>query len=256
MTSSLPGAWSLIVDSWNAFVKHWSTTVQYAAWLVPVAVIQQAYLLFPDQDARNAVMVLGFLVSALMGIWVTVRLYQVILALEGGQAVNAKTTAAAMLLVIPLALLGIVQMFATLGGLVLLILPGIYVGVRLAFSQLFLIEDGVTFQGTFGDKAKTTFRAIGAAISQSWEKTKDRFWPIFGRQLAAGLLFVILTMVVAGVAIAIVTLLVGGGANLDRIGNTPIGDFLLSLVNTLVQVAIISLMMVFQVKLYRALKRA
>jgi len=256
MTSSLPGAWSLIVDSWNAFIKHWSTTVKYTAWFLLVTAIQQAYLLFPAQSGRGLVVFLSFAISALIGVWVSIRLYQALLALDAGQSVSAKTTAAAMGLVLPLAALGIVQLFATLGGLVLLILPGIYVGVRLSFSQLFLIEEGVKLQGGLMDKVTMTFRAVGAAISQSWDKTKGRFWGVFGRQLAAGILFVIFTIIVGGVAIALVTLLVGGQAKLNTIGQAGVGQFLLSLVNALVQVALVAAMATFQVKLYKAVKKA
>lgn len=244
------------MDSWNAFVKHWSTTVKYTAWFVLVAAIQNMYLLFPEDAGRGSMMVCGFLLSGLVGVWVSVRLYQAILALEDGQSVSAKTTATAIALVIPLAVLGIVQMFAVLGGLVLLILPGIYVGVRLAFSQLFLIEGGVKFQGSFSENVLATFRAVGAAISQSWEKTKGIFWPVFGRQLAGAILFLILTLIASAVVVSVVTLLVGGTENLNRLDETAMGAFLLGLANALVQVAFVAVMAVFQVKLYRAVKKA
>jgi hypothetical protein len=62
---------------------------------------------------------------------------------------------------------------ATIGGLILLVIPGIYIGVRLAVSIEALVVEG---------------RRGTQAMSRSWELVGGRWWHAFGTLLVAGLL--------------------------------------------------------------------
>jgi hypothetical protein len=62
---------------------------------------------------------------------------------------------------------------ATIGGLILFIIPGIYIGIRLAVSIEALVVEG---------------RRGTQAMGRSWELVGGRWWHAFGTLLVAGLL--------------------------------------------------------------------
>jgi hypothetical protein len=67
--------------------------------------------------------------------------------------------------ILPMVGLLILTGAATLLGLLLLIVPGVILAVRWWIVVPILLAEDVT---------------VGAAMRQSWERTADRFWPIFG----------------------------------------------------------------------------
>jgi hypothetical protein len=241
MTSSLPGAWSLIVDSWNAFLKHWSTTVQYSAWMILVVAHQQIAFFFPEESGMWWIaLLIGSIASIALAVWASIRLYQVVLAIDGGRAVDVKTTATAATLILPFLLVGLLEGLAVFGALLLLVIPGIYVGVRLAFSKFAVLEQGLRGR---------------AALVASWNMTKDKFWAIFGRQLAGGVVFGLGFIVAILVLMMILSLFIGGEAMKDLNDASGPSSFLFGLGNGILQAAIIPLFVMFQVKLYRAVKK-
>ncbi|MBR9828395.1 MAG: hypothetical protein GYB41_07105 [Oceanospirillales bacterium] len=75
----------------------------------------------------------------------------------------------------------IISVLAISFGLVLLVIPGIYIGVRLAFAEFYCVMEG---------------KGPMESIRASWEHTADFFWPllqgmvlIFGVLLVAEMLF-------------------------------------------------------------------
>jgi hypothetical protein len=70
-------------------------------------------------------------------------------------------------------LLSVLVGLATVGGLILLVIPGIYIGVRLAVSIEALVIEG---------------RRGTQAMSRSWELVGGHWWHAFGTLLVAGLL--------------------------------------------------------------------
>ncbi len=72
-------------------------------------------------------------------------------------------------------LLGLLVFLIVIGGLILLIVPGIYWGVKMAFTSQRFIEDDL--------------RAVDA-IKASFADTKGHWWPVFGMALLALLLLV------------------------------------------------------------------
>jgi hypothetical protein len=86
--------------------------------------------------------------------------------------------------------LGLTTMLIVIGGLILLIVPGIYWAVRLAFTQQRFVEDGLGVRDT---------------IRASFADTKGRWWNVFGLVLLAiPLVIVGLLALVVGVFVALV----------------------------------------------------
>ncbi|OGL74409.1 hypothetical protein A3E39_00920 [Candidatus Uhrbacteria bacterium RIFCSPHIGHO2_12_FULL_60_25] len=245
MPAPLTSAGALIKDSWQLFVKTWDTTVRYSAWLIIPAVLTLADLAIPGNQESLIVLsaVVQIAVAIAVAIWVSIVLYQVTLALDAGSKVTEKTTADWKAFVLPMVLIGALQGLATLGALLLFVLPGIYVGVRLGFSQLTLFSKGLKGR---------------AALAESWTLTKNRFWAVFWRQIAAGFVFAVLIMIVTTAAVLLVGLVAGGsklGVLVDSKSLSPVAGGILGLVQSIIQAAFIPLIVIFQVKLYRALDR-
>lgn len=241
MSQPLIGAGQLIKESWNTFTSTWDTTVRYSAWFVLVTLLSIAPLFLPSKVPLLDI--IAFLLTVALAIWVSIRVYQVVLALERKEKVTNKTTATVLTLFWPLVWVSILTGLATIGGLILLILPGIYIGVRMGFSQLFVIDE----------KKKGT-----DAIKASWELTKQKFWPVFGRQLAGGIVFGGLMLIIIWIAVRLVALIANIDFNevfMDSESGNPyiVGSY--NLIQGIVQAAFIPLFYIFQVKLFKSLGR-
>ncbi|GAA0703425.1 hypothetical protein GCM10009104_36180 [Marinobacterium maritimum] len=75
----------------------------------------------------------------------------------------------------------ILSVLAISFGLVLLIVPGIYIGIRLAFAEFYCVMEGM---------------GPVESLKASWEKTADFFWPLFqGLALIFGALLLAETLI-------------------------------------------------------------
>lgn len=244
MANTLPGAGALIKDSWNAFTKNWQTTVRVSVWLIPSAIVTGLAAFFPGAPSGvlTALQTLGPLAGIVIAIWASICLYLTTITLERGGKVDEKTTANAWVIFPSLLLIGLLQGLATFGATLLLIIPGIYVGIRLGFSQMSLLTKGLKGR---------------AALAASWALTKGRFWAIFGRQLGAGILFTILVGVLMMIAVMIVSAIAGDSYRaLMADTDSPLANAVLNVISSIIQAILIPLIVVFQVKLYQALEKS
>lgn len=245
MLSPLPNAWDLITDSWRAFTKTWDTTVRISAWFIATGILQAAGgIMLERGNAGAAVTVICMLLAGFLAICLTIALYRAVLGLERGQTPKTDPKDIwmdARSLILPLLLVGLLQGLAVFGATLLFVIPGIYMGIRLGFSQLVLIEKGLRGR---------------AALAESWTLTKDRFWALFGRQLAGGALFGFGIGMLVAVAVIIVMLL-AGPAFADTITqeDNATGNGVITIISSIIQAAFVPLMVIFQVKLLRALER-
>jgi hypothetical protein len=238
MSQPLIGAWKLVTESWRAFTSTWDTTVRYSAWYILVGALTALYLFLPNVSGMGFVGFAVYVAGMALAIWTSIRVYQVAFALERKQKVTVKTTQTALTIFWPLILVGILVGLATLGGLILLVLPGIYLAVRLMFAQIAVIDGGK--KGT-------------AALKDSWALTKNRFWVIFWRQIVGAVVFGLLLVIVSMIAIWIVAKLSGTGSY-QAMGATsnqnPAVAGASILVNGIIQAAFLPLFYIFQIKLY------
>jgi hypothetical protein len=246
MPSPLPRVWDLIKDSWNAFVKTWDVTVRISIGFILVGVLQA----IGGVNSRKLVLgdalaVVCLIAAGLVAICTTIALYRAVLKLEQGDH-SVKTAPGDIwndirLLILPLLLVGLLQGLATFGATLLLIIPGIYVGVRLGFSQLALLDKNLRGR---------------AALAESWALTKDRFWAVFGRQIAAAMLFGLGVGTISAIAMSIVIAMAGPGfAAMVSDETSRNGNAIVLIVSSLIQAAFVPLMMIYEVKMFRALLR-
>ncbi len=239
MSQPLIETGQLIKDTWHAFIKTWDTTVRYSAWIILMTVLMVIPLFMPEDNwpLLSLSIILTF-AGVAIGVWVSVRLLLVVLALERKEKITEKTTEPFTNLVWPYVFASILSGLATLGGFILLVIPGIYIGIRLAFAQIAAVD------------AK---KQAVEACKLSWEITKNRFWAVFGRQLAGGIVFGFLVLVVFWVAVTLVSLISNidfAAALQDEETANPavVGTF--NIIQGVLEAAFLPLFFIFQAKLY------
>jgi hypothetical protein len=233
----------LIVNSWKTFVKSWSVMVPYSAWFILIGILQAAMMFIP-QDSFYFIAGFALLIivaSVVITLWPTICLYQLALKMEAGATtVTEQINKNAWMLAPSLLLVMILNGLATFGATLLLIIPGIYVGIRLGFSTVSLIDKNLKGR---------------AALANSWALTKDRFWVVLGYQILAGFIFGAAISILAMFSMGIIGLIAGAAklGYLFSATQTPVANAFNSVIQSILQAAFMPLILIFQVKLYRSL---
>jgi hypothetical protein len=238
--------WQLIRDTWTVFVKTWETTVRVSIWFIVVGIISALGSMVPDSIPGYLLIFVLDVIGVLVAIWTTIRLYQTVFALEGGEAVTERTTATAVALIWPVLIVEALAGLSVFGGVILLILPGIWIAVRLAFSQVSVIDP------------KSAKRGVDA-LKESWGLTKGKFWPLLGRLVLGGILFAVAVGVIMAVCTALVGAIAGPGQFTAALNSDqpPVAlGAALTFIQGIVQAALMPLVPIFQVKLYQSVRSA
>ncbi|MBP9762138.1 hypothetical protein KBD34_00820 [Patescibacteria group bacterium] len=199
----------LITESWNFFSKDWKTIVKRNAWLVPVMVVYFALYFGGVAMKIEWLTLLGLAVLLIGSILVTVHAMRYVLHADGNvtQATAEKSISQ---LFLPVCIVGIIVALGSLGGFILLILPGIWFRVASAFSFAAYLEEG---QGGTN------------AVGRSLELVKGRWWKTLWRLLLPSIVFqaIIGLISFATFIIPIILLAVGGAGAMMRFseGGSP-----------------------------------
>lgn len=243
-SKTLPNAGELIRESWSFFVKNWNESVKVTVWFLYVGLANFALLLLSSISPYfNVISIPATLLIVAVSLWAAIRTIQVVLELEAGEKpdMSKKTVLDAWKLVLPLLWIAILEMLIVLGGLVLLIIPGIYFGVVLSFSTFTLIEE--KHRGT-------------AALNASRNLVKGRFWATLWRLLAGSLVFGLALILGTGIIFALLVLIAGPSHFITLKGQLePLAQGTVDLLQSIIQAATLPLFIGYQVKVYRALKR-
>jgi len=238
---------TLITDTWKAFVKTWDATVRISVWFIVVGVISAMSILIPQSIPGYIAIFFADILGVLISIWAMIRLYRFVFSSERNEAQQTpdESSKTAMLLIWPLLITQALVGLTVLGGIILLILPGIYIGVRLAFAQAAVIDPKVNKSWT-------------DALRDSWDLTQGKFWAIFGRLALGGICFGLLI----GAIVVLSTLLVGVIAGADSFlaaaaseEPPPAVAASLAMIQSIAQAALLPLTPIFQVKLYQSLRQ-
>ncbi len=239
-SKSLPRAWDLVVDSWSSFTKNWNTTIKTSVLFLYAGLITfVGALLTRSSDSLAALNVLVSLGAGALTVWASVRLLMLVLRLEDKKKPQTAQEEGKMgwQLFLPYLWVSILSGLVVFGASLLLILPGIYFGVALSMTDLFLVD-----KGERGTQALAASRAL----------VKGRWWDVAWRLLVGGVLFGLLMLVVNGALTFAVSLITGPGffssTNTDLLAY-GVTQFL----QMLVMAVFLPLVVAFQVKLFRAL---
>jgi hypothetical protein len=248
MPQPLIGPWTLITESWTTFTKTWDTTIRISVWFIVVGILSAFVALIPQSIPGYLLIVIMNIAGVLVSIWATIRLFQAAFAIERNEKLPTpqESSRLAILLIWPVICVQALAGLAALGGFLLLILPGIYIGIRLAFSQAATIDPKSAKRWT-------------ASLKESWMLTKGRFWPIFGRILLGGVLYGVFIGIILSVSTALVGWIAGPTQFLDALKADqppPTIAAALMFIQGLVEAALIPIIPIFQIKLYQSLRKA
>lgn len=231
----------LLRSSWDQFRNDWKFNLESSVRFLIAGVlttIPNAFLLSPDK-VPSTVALIASLVLTIAGVIIALHtgnaFVHALLKKADGQNVTTLDNAIGWKYFWPSIWVGILQSLAVLGGLILLIIPGIWLAGRLAFANTVLIDEDV--RGT-------------ASLKRSSELVKGRWWAIFWRGLASAVVFGILMALITLILGAIVGLLVGG----ISAGSTASADAFGQLLGAVVQSLFVPLFTIFSVRLYKNLK--
>jgi len=246
MSKQLPGVGSLISESWRLFISSWNETIKIAIWFLYIGLAYFVIsLIIKYVPVLSPLMMAAVVASVFFSIWAAIRLIQVILELvdEKKPTFGKKANKFAIDLILPLMWIGILQFVIILGGFILLIIPGIYLAVALMFSQILLVSEGVR-----GSKA----------LQMSRELIKGRWWSVLWRVFAGGIVFSLGVGILSSIIFLGLSFIVGPDfLQASKFGQPidPLIDGTITLLQSIIQAACISLFVIYQVKIFRALQK-
>lgn len=175
---SLNSLGSLFRGAWKLYKERWGTLVEIA--LLPTLVMVLGYVLI---WLGSPFSVFGVLVVFLGWLTFVYSVMPIIFSIHNATGVDASYKATLGWFWLFLWVI-ILEIFAVLGGWIMVIVPGIWLGVSLSFTAyVFVIE-----------------RRRGLdALRQSKDYVKGYWWPVFGRMLLIGLSFAVVTAIVEAV---------------------------------------------------------
>lgn len=245
--NKLPSASTLLGESWNQFKATWNESTKVSMWLLYLSLVGFGLALVEKlAPAIRAFLLPIDLGIIIVSVWVSIRLLQTMLAIDEGKKPDLSTQAQkdAWKFFWPLFWIGLLQTIITIGGLILLIIPGIYLGLALSFAQYLAITENK--------------RGL-AALSASRALVKGRWWATWWRMFVGNLVIgfgIGAIMIVSMIAIGLLT----GPANFiaslrDPALADPLINGIQNLVQGMVTAACLPLSILYTVKVFRALEK-
>ncbi len=176
---SLRPVGSLFSDAWKLYKARWRMLVEIV--LLPTLVVALGYvLLIVGASIGHWLMVLGGPILFIGYIIFIFSILPIIYSIHNATGVDA-SYAATIKWFCAFVWVVILEMLALLGGSVLLIIPGIWLGVALTFAvYVFVIEHR---------------RGIDA-LRQSKDYVKGYWWAVLGRVILLSALFVVISVII------------------------------------------------------------
>lgn len=234
-------AGELLNQSFALYKKNFKLLAGYAAWLLLPYVGIILFSLIPSTNPLlEALIIISNLAQGLIGLWLVIFIPQII-----REAVLDKKTASAVdltkkvwLLLPSVVFVAFLETVVILGGLILLLVPGIIFWVWFAWSQMAAILD---------DKKGLN------ALSFSRELVRGKFWPVFWRLLAGPLVIGLIIVSISSLIIMIFSPIAGASLN-DIFGETP--PLWADVVATIVETFIMPILVVYLTVTYLDLKKS
>lgn len=194
-TKSLISITELLEQSWSHVQTHANVLMKRSSGFILLALASFAFhalaYAFPDSVSPALRLLDGVLIQLLGTSWVTLRITQALLAQETG---NERLDTPSRGLLGSYLFVSILVGLATLGGSAVFLFPGIWLGVALSFSPLFVIEDG---------------RRGTQALAASADLVKGRWWATFVRLAVPGFIMLCLFFLLNNLLNGIVSLIAG-----------------------------------------------
>lgn len=247
MNNQLPSVRNLLGESWSQFKETWNESTKVSMWLLYLSLVSFGLALIEKlaPGIRDWFFLIDIAV-AVVGIWVGIRITQAMLDIDAGKKLDLSTEAqkGAWKFFWPLIWVGLLQGIITLGGFILLVLPGIYLAVALSFTQFYLLTENK--------------RGL-AALAASRALVKGRWWATWWRVFAGNIVLGLGIALLIGIAMVAVGLVTGPTNFIASLRDPAMADPLINGIQGLVQgmasAAFMPLTVLYSVKLFRALEK-
>ncbi len=249
MFTPLPGSIDLVKRTWNIYTKKWNEFITLSSWFIYFGIANFALAIFmhymPVGGAFIAIPLQ--IVMALLSVWAVIRLMQAALnAIDEKPVLLApEDSAKSWNFFWPLLITGLLQFVIILGGTICLIIPGIYLAVALAYSSLHIIDRNMKGM---------------EAIKASYRLVKGRWWSVWWRETASGVLIGLGMLIVVGLIEAIVSSIALGPAGLtsslaDPSNTNTMYQATMDLFTSIAEAATMPLFIILRAVIYRNLQK-
>lgn len=194
-TKSLLSVTELLEQSWSHVQTHAHVLMKRSSWFIALGLgsfgLHALAYVFPDSISPVLRLIDAIGIQIIGTTWVTLRLTQAILSQETG---DTRLDKPSRRLFGSYLLVSMLVGLATLGGSIVFLFPGIWLGVALSFASLLLIED---------DRRGTQ------ALAASVDLVKGRWWATFIRLAVPGFVILCLYFLATNLLNGIVSLIAG-----------------------------------------------
>lgn len=144
----LPGTFLLLRQTFGLYFSNFRFFFGYVAWLlIPIVISVFARVTLDAETVEIIDLVFNITLYFVLSVFLTVIFIKSIPQLRNNKPITINLTRAAMILAVPYLLTSIAVGFATLGGLILFIIPGIVFSIWFAFaSTIVVIEQTRIFE--------------------------------------------------------------------------------------------------------------
>lgn len=240
----------LLGSGWDQFIRDWKINLELSIRFLGASLLGFIATLISSPLPPAGAMVLR-LIAVLAGgaiiAHTTLVLTDVIRKRDAGDLKAKHDDTRGLTLFWPFIWIMILRSLAVAGGLIVFVLPGIWMSVVFAFAPIVLLDNNT--RGT-------------RSLAASHELVKGRWWQTFGRILASGFMTGLLMMLVMLVLVMVIGLFVGfnksfalaaGGSNIGM--QVSLTDGLQGVLSGIVQAVFLPLGLIYLVKIYHSLKK-
>ncbi|MDP2631512.1 MAG: hypothetical protein Q8P30_01945, partial [Candidatus Uhrbacteria bacterium] len=226
-------------SSFQLYFKNFRFFISYVGWiLAPIAIVLVLSTVIGGVTITIIDVLLNVVVYSVIMIWLSVVFIKATPQLIADQTIKTrKLNQEAWRLIVPFALASTLAGLITVGGYLLLIIPGIIFSVWFAFSATMVVLEKI---------------GITESIGASKALVAGRFWKVLWRLLTGGIIIAIIYLLL----LLIITLIYSTLSGVDLImlmSATP--TYPQDVLNRIVEMLIIPVSAVYQVLLYLEVKR-
>lgn len=238
--SQLISLGDLINQSWTQYKRDWKECLNISVWLLAPILLMFAFLLLTDKLKLNlpvgfGLILLDVAIAIVINLYVVIRLMRFLLTKEKSNGAQVSDSHISLKLFFSFLWVLILRALATLGATVLFIFPGIWLSIRVAFYDLFLLDDDL--HGT-------------QALAASYATVKGRWWRTFAALLVPAILF----GAIFGVVQFFLTLPLEFTFVLAEGTSRTLLSVMQMILGGLVQALFIPLMLIVKIRFFKSLK--
>lgn len=228
----------LISKSLKLYQAHSATLLGYSAWLLLPFIVYVGMDFLPISTPVFVVAIILSILELFLAFWIGIILTKLVFSYDGKKLVDSqKIQIESVQLVRPVVLVALIQLLITLGGFILLIIPGLIFSIWYSFAQIAAVLDGKKGMD---------------ALRFSKKLVTGRFWKITYRTIVGPLVMAVLYVLILGILIMVISALIG--FDTSTILNDSVAPMWMQSLEAVGEVLILPLFIAYGTLLYKDAK--